>query len=303
MSNSLIPYSFTPGTKAKAQEVNANFIALATQIEENKEYVTEKIQETVESVNSDKADKNLANTNLLTNCILEAPNGVVEYSGNSITIKEGLKVLIPDGRSTDGSVKSIEYTVEEDFQITTAKNDTVNCVYVTTGTHGIAEVFQFSPEAPVLAKGLWFNPLENKTYIYNTSSSQWTETPSVIIATYKNTDETVSNLITVNPVSLLKENDVPDICSWSNLDYSKMVQKAMNTDYIATTDGCVYANAETQEGYSAFLTINSQQFLVNRYDRGCQSSFSMPVSKGDKYRHSNGSSLDRLYFIPCKGGI
>lgn len=35
MSNSLIPYSFTPGTKAKAQEVNANFIALADKIEEN----------------------------------------------------------------------------------------------------------------------------------------------------------------------------------------------------------------------------------------------------------------------------
>ncbi len=35
MSNSLIPYSFTPGTKAKAQEVNANFIALANKIEEN----------------------------------------------------------------------------------------------------------------------------------------------------------------------------------------------------------------------------------------------------------------------------
>lgn len=35
MTNSLIPYSFTPGTKAKAQEVNANFNALADKIDEN----------------------------------------------------------------------------------------------------------------------------------------------------------------------------------------------------------------------------------------------------------------------------
>lgn len=35
MTNSMIPYSFTPGTKAKAQEVNANFIALAEKINEN----------------------------------------------------------------------------------------------------------------------------------------------------------------------------------------------------------------------------------------------------------------------------
>lgn len=35
MTNSIIPYSFTPGTKAKAQEVNANFNALAEKIESN----------------------------------------------------------------------------------------------------------------------------------------------------------------------------------------------------------------------------------------------------------------------------
>ncbi len=35
MTNSMIPYSFTPGTKAKAQEVNANFNALADKIDEN----------------------------------------------------------------------------------------------------------------------------------------------------------------------------------------------------------------------------------------------------------------------------
>lgn len=34
MTNSIIPYSFTPGTKAKAQEVNANFNALAEKIKE-----------------------------------------------------------------------------------------------------------------------------------------------------------------------------------------------------------------------------------------------------------------------------
>lgn len=35
MTESLIPYTFTPGTKAKAQEVNANFAAVAERIESN----------------------------------------------------------------------------------------------------------------------------------------------------------------------------------------------------------------------------------------------------------------------------
>lgn len=50
MTDTLIPYSFIPGTKAKAQEVNANFIALADCITEN----------TV-SLNSSKLDKDLSN--------------------------------------------------------------------------------------------------------------------------------------------------------------------------------------------------------------------------------------------------
>lgn len=35
MTNPMIPYSFTPGTKANAREVNANFNALAEKIDEN----------------------------------------------------------------------------------------------------------------------------------------------------------------------------------------------------------------------------------------------------------------------------
>ncbi len=304
MSNSLIPYSFTPGTKAKAQEVNANFIALATQIEENKEYTTELVQDTVASFNSDKADKNLSNTGLITNCILEAPNGVLTYSGNTITIKNGLKVLIPDGRNTDGSVKSIEYTVDEDFTITTVKNDTVNCVYVTTGTHGTAEMYQYSLSTPVNSKGIWFNPKENKTYIYSTSSASWVETPAVIIATYENTDETVSNLKTINPYSILKENDVETICSWRNLDYSKAVGKTQNVTYTAPVDGYIYAYGDTQQNQDQAVTINSTRMPFGYHINGHIGSAGIcfPISKGDTY-NVFGYHISVSYFIPCKGGV
>ncbi|MBS5801862.1 MAG: hypothetical protein KIC80_02435 [Brachyspira sp.] len=304
MSNSLIPYSFTPGTKAKAQEVNANFIALATQIEENKEYVTEKIQETIESVNSDKADKKLLNTSLITNCIVEAPNGVIEYSGNSITIKSGLKVLIPDGRNSDGSVKSKEYTVADDFSITTVKNNTVNCVYVTTGTHGTAEMYQYSVSKPTCSKGLWYNPAENKTYIYNTSSSQWIETPAVIVATYENTDETVSNVNTVNPYSLLKENDVEQICSWRNPDYANMVGKTMNIEYVATVDGYAFGYGETQQNQDQSIIVNSKKLTFGYHIKGHigNAALMVPVAKGDVY-NITGYHIYSCYFIPCKGGV
>jgi len=45
MTDSMIPYSFIPGTKAKASEVNANFISLASVIEANKDNANQVISE------------------------------------------------------------------------------------------------------------------------------------------------------------------------------------------------------------------------------------------------------------------
>lgn len=56
MANSMIPYSFIPGTKAKAGEVNANFIALADTIEANRQTAADDI-EAVNEVLETKADK------------------------------------------------------------------------------------------------------------------------------------------------------------------------------------------------------------------------------------------------------
>ncbi len=51
----------------------------------------------------------------ITNCILEAPNGVATLSGLTITVKQGLKFLIPNGRNEDGTLNNIEKTLEQDI--------------------------------------------------------------------------------------------------------------------------------------------------------------------------------------------
>lgn len=56
MANSMIPYSFIPGTKAKAGEVNANFIALADIIEANRQTAAGDIED-VNEILETKADK------------------------------------------------------------------------------------------------------------------------------------------------------------------------------------------------------------------------------------------------------
>ena len=56
MTNSMIPYSFIPGTKAKASEVNANFIALADKIDSNKSSCDANISD-INEILETKADK------------------------------------------------------------------------------------------------------------------------------------------------------------------------------------------------------------------------------------------------------
>lgn len=55
------------------------------------------------------------NKNQISNCVLEAPNGVYSKSGRTITIKQGLKVLIPNGLNSDKTLNNIELTVSNDI--------------------------------------------------------------------------------------------------------------------------------------------------------------------------------------------
>lgn len=301
MTNSIIPYSFIPGTKAKAQEVNANFIALANQITENKEYTDSKIEETLSGVNSDRAGINLENTTLISNCVVEAPNGVVTFTGNTITVKSGLKVLIPNGRNDDGSLKSIEYTVESDTVLTTSKNSTVNCVYVSDGDIGIAPVFQYSNLTPVYSGGIWYNITENKNYMYDDDLDSWQEFQGIVIATFENTEETVANLKIVNPTGLLKQNDIFSIINMGMPDYANTVSKSANTNYTATVNGYAFAFAETQQNQYKYLYIDNKSYTIGYHQQGHigWSALCMPVAKGSVYKISSGNC--RLSFIPMKG--
>ena len=263
MSNSLIPYSFIPGTKAKAQEVNANFIALADQITENKNYTDMKISETVSSIDTQKADLKLGNTTLVSNCILDAPNGIVTY--------------------------------------TASKNDTVNCVYITEESSGTAEVYQYNFTTPKFGGGIWYNLRENKSYKFDTDTKTWEEFPCIVIATYENSADEVINVKTESPIALLKENDLEEINTFGFPDYANVVGKANGTTHYAKTDGYLYCWAEAQQNLTKNLHIEDKSFGIVHHPMGHigWSGLCMPVSKGNSYSLDGGST--GLNFIPVKG--
>ncbi len=102
MTNSLIPYSFTPGTKAKAQEVNANFIALAEKIESNAETI---------AANKSSAAEDTAK------CVhkegIETVSGVKTFLGSSTT---QAPIIMRHGDANLASPPSISSNVVFDMQ-------------------------------------------------------------------------------------------------------------------------------------------------------------------------------------------
>lgn len=97
MADSMIPYSFTPGTKAKAGEVNANFIALASIIETFKNNTTQNISDIIETLNGKVEPDDLINNFVVT----ETGKNLNDYKtpGNYIFSSSNLPLNVPEGNS------------------------------------------------------------------------------------------------------------------------------------------------------------------------------------------------------------
>lgn len=125
MANSMIPYSFIPGTKAKAGEVNANFIALADIIEANRQTAAGDIED-VNEVLKTKADK----TELINeHTILETDTDLNDYKTKGAYAfiskykpknipKGGAGLLVVTGHK-DSLIKQIWFCTDDNPEIFT----------------------------------------------------------------------------------------------------------------------------------------------------------------------------------------
>ena len=78
---------------------------------------------------NERADKQLTNTNMLTNCILSAPNGVMQVSSTdpyTLIVNKGLKVALANGYNADGTPKSEIVTLENDVSLTNPSTTNYN---------------------------------------------------------------------------------------------------------------------------------------------------------------------------------
>lgn len=192
MADTLIPYSFVPGTKAMADEVNANFIALAKSVDDMKTFTNESI----ENFNAEfeasldefggKVDGKLApdmsNSCNVTNCIIAVPQRVKYTLLNGVlTIKSGTVIVIPDGFEADGVTRKFLYkTLQTDIsEVLTGATVTKRFQFIgNNGTRCIsynaANIYS-GPTPPTAANSqVWFDTSSNRIkHRANAATEDW----------------------------------------------------------------------------------------------------------------------------------
>ena len=190
----------------------------ATALIDAEEYIDEALTDIEEAVADGLSTLSNASSALtktqLANCILEAPNGVATYSGTTITVKQGLKVLIPNGRNADGTMNNIEYTVPQDLTRDVGIANRWNGYFVLhegfIDAINHANNIWINDKEPDVQGGYWYSPEQNRSYFY---TNGWIERKLVFLGEYTlNTNlSAITDIKTYEPVSLAK---------WSDIEYT-----------------------------------------------------------------------------------
>lgn len=150
----------------------------------------------------------------ITNCILSAPNGVATFSGSTFTVKQGLKVLIPNGRNEDKTLKNIEYTVPEDKTInyTEIGDNTYDftLLYGNTGVWALSQNYQEADTPPAFygSAQYYLNKKENIMYFNN--NNKWEPRTVAVLGKGKLENGVVTSFTPYQPVELLKRSDLQE---------------------------------------------------------------------------------------------
>ena len=321
MAESTIPYSFTPGTKAKASEVNANFLALANGLDESKEYtktevtkLESKLDEKVTEINESNALKDLSNTNFTTNCILEAPDGIASYENTTITVKEGLRVLISNGRNSDNTLKNTEYKVDKDIQYTPNMAEEEKELFLssngTISSYNKTAVFITTQQPTInLTEGAWYNPLDNVWKVTTNTGTTWTESEIIKIGKFETDTSTILSLENEKPNNILKSSDKKQILNWFFPDYESGVSITLTQVHQAEFDGILVAmggdntsNIEIANIYIGKTEDNLTQLTYARIGGGAndRQTLFVPMPLGYWYKVI-GHGKTKLTFFPLKG--
>lgn len=210
--------------------------------------------------------------NQITNCILEVPSSDwLNWSGSTISIKEGIKYITSNGRNAD-------YTLKNILNISTAKTLTVNAVnynkiyvFIANGGLNYCPIENFyifdnaiNIEYPTADAGnnqVWISIWDNIIQYSPYQSTEWiTITDFCYLGVAFLSNNTIKDFRRALPVDLLKRSDKKEMVSWANPTGNNIVFNISGTSgkIIPPEDGWLTFNGTNTANTAGFVYLGSQ---------------------------------------------
>lgn len=232
----------------------------------------------------------------LTNYVLQAPNGVfsVGADGLTITVKQGLTLLMPNGRDENYNLKNLKHVVEEEFSYA-IQNLSINhgrYVLVLDANNNLGYGSYCDLDyIPTVYRGTWIRHIySNDIYQWNEETNNYEKKPTpiavlgrVVIANGK-----IVSSGQFSPSSLLKESDIPSLSNISmpSNQIVTLTIGANGTRYMANQNGYIHL-AGTSTTAQCALELSNQTSGYHVYSPGAYAqSFvtaNIPVVIGDVF--------------------
>ncbi len=341
MGNTTIPHTFVAGTKAKASEVNENFIAVKDAIDKKAEDIGDPLktfcvadaQEETQAISKGQLEStkeeiaNLISTKGCVYCLKSGntTNGKADLFGISdktVTAKVG------------GEYDDLVLVAIDGQLITKTSLNTISMIDKTDGTYNIfipeegdayvcknvIYIQQIPPISPI-ADDIWLDtslePLIAKKYV-NSAWETFTDIPAGKVKITSDSIESVETIpynqngYFVNLESVKSQTELAKrITNLGMPDYTKGVSQSMDVTYTADRDGYLYYIVATSTNTISLYVYDENNKVVlfvndwfNNENHMNYNGF-YPLAKGDRYRLTGGSGRAprTVTFYPAKGVI
>lgn len=314
-----VPYTFIPGTKAKANEVNSNFSKVTDYLTElNADLINTSTALT--SVQSDLAQtKTLLQEGRTKFCVNSSTGTLITASGTSLYFNSSF--TITNSKGITATISSVQ---------------PINCQSFTNGTHNIfigldgsSEHFantiykQKTEPATKNIDDIWLNTSLEPIFAGKWNGSIWQEylkvpVGNIVIASgaitstsifpYNQNGYNINQLSSaLTDLSALSQTGKNTITNLIMPDYTRAATKAWNTVIQAESDGWVkfqsqdYANGTALLYWGLTSTTVTTVIGCIKGNTSAESTQMYPISKGEYYKATGGYADQSLIFYPVKG--